>query len=329
MAAAPNNLEKVIIIGSGPAGWTAAIYAARANLNPLVFEGAPSSASEMIPGGQLMFTGEVENYPGFPEGVAGPELMAGLKAQAQRFDVRTVPENVVKIDLQSRPFTLTGSEGTGARAHAVIIATGASANWLGLESERRFRQAGLGVTACATCDGAFPRFRNQPVAVVGGGDSAIEEALFMTKFASRVHLIHRRDQLRASKIMQQRALSHQKITVEWNSVVEEVLGDDTAGVTALKLKDTQTGRFRELPVGGMFLAIGHTPNTAFLEGQVERDEKGYLKLKDAYRSTSSVEGAFVAGDVADSVYRQAVTAAAMGCKAAIDAERWLAEKGVE
>ena len=329
MTAAANDVEKVVIIGSGPAGWTAAVYAARANLRPLVFEGAPSAASEMIPGGQLMFTGEVENYPGFPEGVAGPELMGGFKKQAQRFGVRSVAENVVKIDLKARPFNMTGSESTGARAYAVIIATGASANWLGLESERRFRQAGLGVTACATCDGAFPRFRGKPVAVVGGGDSAIEEALFMTKFASRVHLIHRRYQLRASKIMQQRALSHEKISVEWNSVVEEVLGDDTAGVTALKLKDTKTGEFRELPVSGMFLAIGHTPNTAFLEGQLERDEKGYLKLKDPYRSTTSIEGVFAAGDVADSMYRQAVTAAAMGCKAAIDAERWLAEQGIE
>jgi thioredoxin reductase (NADPH) len=329
MTAAANDVEKVVIIGSGPAGWTAAIYAARANLDPLVFEGAPSAGSEMIPGGQLMFTGEVENYPGFPEGISGPELMSGLKKQAQRFGVRSVGENVVRIDLKSRPFSMAGSEGTEARSHAVIIATGASANWLGLESERRFRQAGLGVTACATCDGAFPRFRNNPVAVVGGGDSAIEEALFMTKFASRVHLIHRRDQLRASKIMQQRAQAHEKIAVEWNSVVEEVLGDDTAGVTALKLKDTKTGEFRELPVGGMFLAVGHTPNTAFLKGQVERDEKGYLKLKDPYRSTTSIEGVFAAGDVADSMYRQAVTAAAMGCKAAIDAERWLAEQGIE
>ena len=327
--AAANDVEKVVIIGSGPAGWTAAIYAARANLNPLVFEGAPSAANEMIPGGQLMFTSEVENYPGFPEGIDGPGMMESFKKQAQRFEVRSVAENVVKIDLKSRPFTMIGSEGTSAGAHAVIIATGASANWLGLESERRFRRAGLGVTACATCDGAFPRFRNKPVAVVGGGDSAVEESLFMTKFASRVHMIHRRDQLRASKIMQKRALENEKITVEWNSVIEEVLGDDSAGVTGLRLKDTKTGRFRELPLTGMFLAIGHTPNTAFLEGQLDLDEKGYLKLRDPYRSTTYLEGVFAAGDVADSVYRQAVTAAGMGCKAAIDAERWLAEQGVE
>jgi thioredoxin reductase (NADPH) len=324
-----DTVEKVIIIGSGPAGWTAAIYAARANLDPLVFEGAPSSASEMIPGGQLMFTTEVENYPGFPEGIDGPKMMEDFKKQAVRFDVRVVAENVVELDLQSRPFTMAGSEGTKARAQAVIIATGASANWLGLESERRFRQAGLGVTACATCDGAFPRFRNKPVSVIGGGDSACEEALYMTKFASRVHQVHRRDQLRASKVMQKRVLDREKITVEWNSVLDEVLGDDTAGVTAIKLKDTQTGQFREVPVSGVFLAIGHTPNTAFLAGQLETDEKGYLKLADPYRTTTAIEGVFAAGDVSDSVYRQAVTAAGMGCKAAIDAERWLAEQGIE
>ena len=324
-----NTVEKVVIIGSGPAGWTAAIYAARANLDPLVFEGAPSSASEMIPGGQLMFTTEVENYPGFPKGIDGPEMMQAFREQALRFDVRVVSENVDKIDLGSRPFSMTGSEGTSAKAHAVIISTGASANWLGLESEQRFRKSGGGVTACATCDGAFPRFRDKPVAVVGGGDSAIEEALFMTKFASTAHVIHRRDELRASKIMRKRALENQKIKVEWNSVVEEVLGDEKAGVTGLKLKDTKSGDTREIPVSGMFLAIGHTPNTAFLNGQLETDEKGYLKLKDAYRSTTRIEGVFAAGDVSDSVYRQAVTAAGMGCKAAIDAERWLAEQGID
>jgi thioredoxin reductase (NADPH) len=329
MTAASNDVEKVIIIGSGPAGWTAAIYAARANLNPLVFEGAPSAASEMIPGGQLMFTGEVENYPGFPEGIGGPEMMAHFKKQAERFDVRSIGENVKSIDLKSSPFSMTGSEGTQALAHAVIIATGASANWLGIESEKRFRESGGGVTACATCDGAFPRFRDKPVAVVGGGDSAIEEAMFMTKFASRVHIIHRRDEFRASKIMRQRALSNEKITVEWNSVVEEVLGEQKAGVTALKLKDTKTGEFRELPVTGMFLAIGHTPNTAFLNGQLPVDDKGYLTLADPGGSGTAIEGVFAAGDVADSVYRQAVTAAGMGCRAAIDAERWLAARGIE
>ncbi len=326
---AVNDVEKVVIIGSGPAAWTAAIYAARANLNPLVFEGALSSANEMIPGGQLMFTTEVENYPGFPEGIDGPKMMDEFRKQALRFDVRIKQENIDKLDLSSRPFRLTGSEGGDATAHAVIIATGASANWLGLDSEKHFRMGGLGVTACATCDGAFPRFRDKPVAVIGGGDSAMEEALFMTKFASKVHIIHRRDKLRASKIMQQRALDHPKVQVEWNSVPLEVLGDDKAGVTGLKLKDTQTSETRELPVSGMFLAIGHTPNTAFLGGQLPTDEKGYLKLADPYRSTTEIDGAFAAGDVVDSVYRQAITAAGMGCKAAIDAERWLGDQGIE
>ncbi|MFQ5491175.1 MAG: thioredoxin-disulfide reductase [Phycisphaerae bacterium] len=324
-----DNLQKLVIIGSGPAGWTAAIYAARANLAPLVFEGAPSAGSEMIPGGQLMFTTEVENYPGFPTGIDGPEMMAQFRKQAERFDVRIVSENITQINLQEQPFAMTGDEGTEAKAHAVIVATGASANWMGLESETRFRMGGLGVTACATCDGAFPRYRDKPVAVVGGGDSAIEEAVFLTKFASRVHIIHRRDQLRASKIMQKRALDHDKIKIEWNSVVDEVLGDDSAGVTALRLADTKSGQTRELPVSGMFLAIGHTPNAGFLNGQLETDAKGYIKLADTYRSTTNIEGVFAAGDVADSVYRQAVTAAGMGCKAAIDAERWLAERGIE
>jgi len=323
------DVETLVIIGSGPAGWTAAIYAARANLDPLVFEGAVSSSSEMIPGGQLMFTTEVENYPGFPNGVDGPEMMEAFRKQALRFNVRVLTENVERIDLSSRPFAMVGSEETRVRAQAVIISTGASANWLGLQSEQRFRKAGLGVSACATCDGALPRFRNKPLAVIGGGDSAMEESLYLTKFASTVHVIHRRDQLRASKIMQKRALEHPKIKIEWNSAVDEVLGDDKQGVTGLRLRDARTGEARELPVGGVFLAIGHTPNTAFLKGQLPLDEKGYVKLKDPYRSTTAVEGVFAAGDVADSVYRQAVTAAGMGCKAAIDAERWLAEHGIE
>ncbi len=324
-----NQVEKVIIVGSGPAGWTAAIYAARANLNPLVFEGAPSSKNEMIPGGQLMYTTEVENYPGFPNGIDGPEMMQAFREQALRFDVRVVSENVTEIDLKNRPFSLAGDEGTTASANAIIISTGASANWLGLESEKHFRMGGLGVTACATCDGAFPRFRDKPVAVVGGGDSAVEEAMFMTKFASSVHIIHRRDKLRASKIMAQRALDNDKIVMEWNSTLEEVLGDDKAGVTGLRLRDTKSRETRELPVTGMFLAIGHTPNTAFLNGQLDTDEKGYLELEDPYRSTTKIEGVFAAGDVVDSVYRQAITAAGMGCKAAIDAERWLADQGIE
>ena len=322
------STENVVIAGSGPAGWTAAIYAARANLDPLVFEGAVSSDSEMIPGGQLMFTTEVENYPGFPNGVGGPEMMKAFRDQALRFDVRGKGANVEKVDFSRRPFTLTDSDDETTRAHAVIIATGASANWLGLPSEEHYRKAGLGVTACATCDGAFPRYRDVPVALVGGGDSAMEEALYMTKFSNPVYVIHRRDQLRASKIMQQRVLNHEKIRVVWDSVPQEVLGNDADGVTGVHLRNVKTGETSELEIRGLFLAIGHTPNTAFLDGQIETDTKGYLKLKDPYRSMTSIEGVFAAGDVADPIYRQAVTAAGMGCKAAIDAERWLAEQGI-
>ena len=322
------SAEKVVIVGSGPAGWTAAIYAARANLDPLVFEGAVSSDSEMIPGGQLMFTTEVENYPGFPNGVEGPEMMKAFREQALRFDVRAKGANVEKVDLSRRPFTLADSDDETTQAYAVIIATGASANWLGLPSEEHFRKAGLGVTACATCDGAFPRYRDVPVALIGGGDSAMEEALYMTKFSNPVYVIHRRDQLRASKIMQQRVLNHEKIRVVWDSVPQEVLGNDTDGVRGVRLRNVKTDETSELEIRGLFLAIGHTPNTAFLAGQIETDAKGYLKLKDPYRSTTSVEGVFAAGDVADPIYRQAVTAAGMGCKAAIDVERWLAEQGI-
>jgi thioredoxin reductase (NADPH) len=320
--------EKLIIIGSGPAAWTAAVYAARANLNPLVYEGEP--VQDMIPGGQLMYTTEVENYPGFPHGIQGPDLMKSFKDQALRFDVRVMEyKGIQSIDLSQRPFRMTDTDGNAAEAHAVIVATGARANWIGLESEQHFRKLGLGVTACATCDGAFPRFRNVPVAVIGGGDSAVEEASFMTKFANPVYLVHRRDKLRASRIMSQRAADNPKIKILWDSVVEEVLGNDTDGVTGMRLKNVKTQQAREVDIRGLFVAIGHTPNTAFLNGQLELDEKQYIKLKDPYRTYTSVEGVFAAGDVADSVYRQAVTAAGMGCKAAIDAERWLAEHGIE
>jgi thioredoxin reductase (NADPH) len=322
-------VEKLVIIGSGPAAWTAAVYAARANLTPLVFEGAVSSNSEMIPGGQLMFTTEVENYPGFPNGIDGPEMMQAFRKQAERFETRIKTRNIVKCDFSQRPFRLTDDDDGETLAHAVVIATGASANWLGLESEQHFRKAGLGVTACATCDGAFPRFRDKPVAVIGGGDSAVEEATFMTKFSNPVYIVHRRDELRASKIMQKRALENEKIEVLWNSTVEDVLGDNDAGVTGVRLKDSQSGDTREVEVAGMFLAIGHTPNTKFLDSQLDTDDKGYLKLEDPYRTTTKIPGVFAAGDVVDSVYRQAVTAAGMGCKAAIDAERWLAEEGIE
>lgn len=338
--------EKVIIIGSGPAGWTAAIYAARANLSPLVFAGRPKSVPSLVlPGGQLMLTTEVENYPGFPHGVTGPTMMAYFEQQAARFGTRIVTDDGLNpdvsnpddghsskyhdckaVDLSRRPFKVIGEDDTVYEALSLIIATGATANWIGLENERRLATSGGGVSACAVCDGAMPIFRNKELAVVGGGDSAVEEATYLTKFASRVHMIHRRDQLRASKIMQDRALNNPKITLHWNKTVVDVLGD--AMITGVRLKDTVSGAQNDLPVGGLFVAIGHTPATAFLNGQLALDAKGYIKLKDPFRSTTSVEGVFAAGDCADSVYRQAVTAAGMGCKAAIDAERWLAEQGV-
>ncbi len=320
--------EKLMILGSGPAGWTAAIYAARANLDPVVLEGGHFAGD--LPGGQLMLTTEVENYPGFPNGVEGPEIMAAFKAQAKRFDVRIEEyTGAESLDLSSNPFRVTDSNGKLWETHALIISTGASANWLGLESEQYYRKKGLGVTACATCDGAFPRFRNKPVAVVGGGDTAVEEASYLTRFSNPVYVIHRRDSLRASKIMQERLLKNPKIRLVWNSVVEEVLGNDSEGVTGLRLKNVQTGETNDLSVTGLFLAIGHTPNTAFLNGQIELDAKGYIALKNPFGTATHVEGVFAAGDVADPTYRQAITAAGMGCKAAIDAERWLAEKGID
>ncbi|GIK15248.1 MAG: thioredoxin reductase [Planctomycetota bacterium] len=344
---AAGNVEKVIIIGSGPAGWTAAIYAARANLSPVVFAGRPKQVpSTLLPGGQLMLTTEVENYPGFPHGVDGPKLMWAFEAQALRFGTRVVTDkgvvtpdasqqfngreaayqDCVKVDLSARPFRVFGEDGKEHRAHTVIISTGATANWLGLPNEQRLARSGGGVSACAVCDGALPVFRNKEVAVVGGGDSAIEEATYLTKFASKVYIVHRRDQLRASKIMQQRALTNPKIEMKWNKTVEDVLGESM--ITGLRLKDTVSGEVSDLPVGGLFCAIGHTPATQFLAGQLELDAKGYIKLRDPYRSTTSVDGVFAAGDCVDSVYRQAITAAGMGCKAAIDAERWLGEHGV-
>lgn len=339
-----NEIEKVVIVGSGPAGWTAAIYAARANLDPLVFPGRAVS-KDLMPGGQLMLTTEVENYPGFPEGVTGPDMMQKFFAQAMRFNTRVVTDdgvktgadvsgglftpfqNVEKVDFSKRPFVIHGDGGFTVKAHAVIIATGAKANWLGLDNEQRLAQTGGGVSACAVCDGALPIFRDADLAVVGGGDSAIEEASYLTKFARKVYLIHRRDQLRASKIMQQRALDNPKIEILWNKTIADVLGDDM--ITGVTLKDTVSDEQSELTLGGLFLAIGHTPITPFLDGQLKLDDKGYVVLKDAGRSWTSVEGVFAGGDVADSTYRQAVTAAGMGCRAAIDAERWLAEQGVD
>jgi thioredoxin reductase (NADPH) len=324
-----NGVEKVIIIGSGPASWTCAIYAARANLGPVVYEGAISEENRLrgtLPLGQLNLTTEVENFPGFPEGINGPELMIRSKQQAERFGTRVVTEDVVDVDLSRRPFTLTDSAGQVVRAHTIVIATGASANYLGLESESKYKN--FGVSACAVCDGALPRFRNQPLVVVGGGDSAAEEATYLTKFASKVYLVHRRDKLRASPIMAERVLANPKVEPQWFSVVEEVLGDGERGVTGVRLKHLQTGDTRTLQSSGMFAAIGHTPNTKFLKGQLETDEKGFIVLKDPFRTTTSVEGVFAAGDVADPIYKQAITAAGMGCKAALDAERWLAAAGV-
>jgi thioredoxin reductase (NADPH) len=320
--------EKVVIIGSGPAGWTAAIYAARANLEPLVFEGALTEDNRLkgtLPLGQLSLTTEVENYPGFPKGVMGPELMEMFREQAKRFGTRVITDDIASVDFRKHPFALTPLESPVVEAMSVIIATGARANYLGLESEERFKNQG--VSACAVCDGALPRFRNKPLVVVGGGDSAVEESTYLTKFASKVFLIHRRDQLRASKIMQNRALSNPKIALTWNRTVSEVVGNDKDGVTGVRLKSTVDDKVEEIPASGLFCAIGHTPNTDFLKGQLELDDKGYVRWTTLNRTYTSVEGVFASGDVADNYFRQAVTAAGTGCMAALDAERWLAAKG--
>jgi thioredoxin reductase (NADPH) len=306
--------EKLAIIGSGPAGYTAALYAARANLSPVLFEG-------MQPGGQLTITTEVENYPGFAEGVMGPELMERMKAQAERFGTRFVPGEITRVDLSVRPFRLW-SEEAEYTADAVIVATGASAKWLGIPSEKAYQ--GKGVSACATCDGFF--FRGVEVAVVGGGDTAVEEASFLTKYATKVFLIHRRGELRASKVMQERARKNPKIEFVWNAAVEEVLGDGKA-MTGLRLKSTKDGKTWEMKAQGLFLAIGHEPNTAVFKGQLEMNEVGYLNVQ-APTTRTSREGVFASGDVADPTYRQAVTAAGSGCASAIDAERWLGEQGI-
>lgn len=320
-----HEIEKVTIIGSGPAGWTAAIYAARAALNPLVYEGMPTQ--QMIPGGQLMFTTEVENYPGFPKGVDGKDMMKLFHEQAARFGTRVVTDDIVKCDFSRPPFRLTSGEETEILTHSVIIATGAKARWLGLENEERLAQSGGGVSACAVCDGALPAFRDQHLVVVGGGDTAAEEALYLTKFAGKVTIIHRRDELRASRVMQDRVLNHPKIEVAWCKVVTEVYGDVV--ISAVQLTDTKTGEKSDLGCKGLFMAIGHTPNTMFLDGQIDTDESGYLLVADPLRTTTNVEGVFAAGDVTDQIYRQAITAAGMGCKAAIDAERWLGAQGIE
>jgi thioredoxin reductase (NADPH) len=316
--------ETVVIIGSGPAAWTAAVYAARANLDPLVIEGEPSR--DMIPGGQLMYTTEIENFPGFPEGVDGQDLMRRMKEQAERFNTRTMMENVVSVDFTTYPFVLNTSYSGEVRAKSVIVATGARANWLGLDNEIRLAQHGGGVSACAVCDGALPAFRNKRLAVVGGGDTAMEEANYLTKFADEVVIIHRRDEFRASRIMVERVLSNPKVRVEWNTQVAEVIGEDF--ITGLRLKDTVTGEEREMEVGGLFVAMGHTPNTAFLGNAVKLTPHGYIVAPHPWRTATSVDGVFAAGDVMDDYYRQAITAAGTGCMAALEAERWMAHHGV-
>lgn len=346
----PQKLENLVIIGSGPAGWSAAIYAARAQLEPLVFEGAiteENRQSGTLPLGQLALTTEVENFAGFPAGnlgafldsalpperrlmmppheghsVTGPELMELMRQQAANFNTQIITDDIVKVDFSSRPFKLFRSEGAVVEAKCVIVASGAKANWLGLPSEEAFKNRG--VSACAVCDGALPRFRNKPLIVVGGGDSAVEEATYLTKFASTVHLVHRRNELRASKIMVKRAFNDPKVKIHFDSGLAEVLGDDSHGVTGVRLASTTGGPDTTLEATGVFMAIGHTPNTAFLDGQLELTEKKYVVWKKHFRTNTSVAGVFAAGDVADDYYRQAISAAGTGCMAALDAERWLA-----
>jgi thioredoxin reductase (NADPH) len=317
--------HKVVIIGTGPAGYTAALYTSRANLKPLVFEGAQ-------PGGQLTTTTEVENFPGFREGIMGPALMEEMREQVLRFGTEIRPETVLEADLKQRPFRLKTDQAEYT-ADAVIIATGASAKWLGIGKDKQLSMSGGGVSACATCDGFF--FRGKEIAVVGGGDTALEEATYLTKFATKVNLIHRRDHLRASKAMQDRAMKNEKIVFHWNRAVEEViteeittpLGEKVEKIKALKLKDTKDGRSSEMPVQGLFVAIGHEPNTQLFKGQLPMDETGYLKVEGG-TSRTPIPGVFAAGDVQDHVYRQAITSAGSGCMAAMDAERWLAEQGL-
>lgn len=351
-----SEIERTVIIGSGPAGFAAAIYAARANLKPLLFEGTVQP--EMIPLGQLAFTTEVENYPGFPAGnvrafiesavdadrhwnlppapqghqrdglphyaVQGVELMELMKQQALNFGTRIIGDDIVDVDFSGPTHRVIPASGNPVLAKTVIVATGARANWLGMESEEKYKNRG--VSACAVCDGAIPIYRRKPLAVIGGGDTAVEEASYLANLdgAETIYLVHRRDQLRASKVMQDRAQNHPKIKLVWNSVVDEVLGDDRQ-VTGLRLKSTIDQSTTVLPVAGMFVAIGHTPNTAFLKGKLEMNSKGYIKWTEPFRTKTSVPGVFAAGDVADDYYRQAITSAGTGCMAALDADRYLAE----
>ncbi len=312
--------RKLVIIGSGPAAFTAAIYCARANLEPLLFEGFYSGPS----GGQLMTTTEVENYPGFPEGISGPELMERMRKQAERFETKILTEDVVSVDLSVHPYVVKGGT-TQVQANAIIIATGATAKRLDIPGTRDNELWQKGVSACAVCDGPAPVFRNKDLFVIGGGDSAVEESIFLTKYGKKVYLVHRRDSLRASKIMAERALNHPKVEIIWNHTLAQVEGDSV--VNAVVLKDVHSGQQKKLEGGGVFFAIGFTPNTGFLGGQIELEDNGYIKVQPGSTRTSK-EGVFAAGDVQDHVYRQAVSAAGSGCMAALDAERWLSEKGL-
>ena len=314
-----DDVKKVAIIGSGPAGHTAAIYAARANLQPFMYEGYVVGGSA---GGQLTTTTDVENYPGFPDGVSGPELMQLFRKQAARFGTEMVGEDVHEVDFRKRPFTIKGDK-TKIKAHSVIISTGATAKRMFVPSEEKLWNQGM--SACAVCDGALPFFKNQPLMVIGGGDTAVEEATYLTKFGTVVYLVHRRDELRASKIMQKRALENKKIEMVWDTVLEDAVGDQF--VTGARIKNVKTNEVKELEVAGIFYAIGHVPNTQPFKGQIDLDETGYIKVKLGTQETS-IEGVFAAGDVHDHKYRQAVTAAGTGCAAALEAERWLGEQGI-
>ena len=318
-----NRVESTVIIGSGPAAWTAAVYAARANLDPLVYEGEPVGTE--VPGGQLMLTTDIENFPGFPEGITGPELMDRMKSQALRYSTRVKSELVTSIDMSGHPFVIKSSYSEPVRAMSIIVATGAKAKWLGLPNEMRLAQQGGGVSACAVCDGALPFYRNKVLAVVGGGDTAMEESMYLTKYAKEVVIIHRRDKFRASKVMSDRVLSHAKVRVIWNTRVTDVHGYDE--IESIALENVVTGEKSELQVGGLFLAIGHEPNTKFLDAQIDLTPHGYIKV-DPWRTATSVPGIFAAGDVIDDYYRQAITSAGTGCMAALEAERWLSHQGI-